>query len=154
MFLPFTTHGVEDTASLIDWHLSFFFYVFNVFFSFLFFFPFFSFFFPFLFPFSPSMSLESTLHVTFPFGTETLVRHYILIPFLYGRVYHAGTYLVGNQQAKRVHDKLWHWESHWIICMIYSVVSFLSMLRRISIALYVLDKTRENCITRCSFKSA
>lgn len=58
------------------------------------------------------MSLEFTLHVTLPSGTKTLAGHYILIPFLYGRVYQAGTHFVGNRQAKGVHDKLWHWESH------------------------------------------
>lgn len=93
--------GLRITAKLDRLTFSFFLFPmcsFNVLFCFI--------------PFSPSRSLDFTLHVALPSGTETLIRHYILIPFLFGRVYQAGTYFVGNHQAKRVYDKLWHWESH------------------------------------------
>jgi hypothetical protein len=53
----------------------------------------------------------STLHVALPSGTETLVRHHILIPFLFGCVYQAGTYFVAeNQMGKGVHGTLPHWK--------------------------------------------
>ena len=107
--LPFTTHGVEDTTSLIDWHLSFSTCFLNDFF-----------FYPFL-----TFQVWTSLYMSHCRYAEILVRHYILIPFLFGRVYQAGTYFVGNQHAKRVYDKPWHWESHWIISVIYSTLFFL-----------------------------
>lgn len=89
--LPFTTHGVEDTASLIDWHLSFSMCFLNVFFPCFFLLPFFTF---------QVSGLHPTCRIAVQYA-ETLVRHYILIPFLFGRVYQAGTYFVGKATGKK-----------------------------------------------------
>lgn len=100
--LPFTTHGVEDTASLIDWHLSFSLCFLNVFF----------------FVSSPPLSHLSGLWTSLYVSHRRPVRGdigqtlYFDTLSLFGRVYQAGTYFVGNQHAKGVYDKLWHWESH------------------------------------------
>ena len=60
--------------------------------------------------FLPDPFLGHTLHVALPSGTGTLVRHYILIPFLFGCVYQAGNYFVAeNQTGKGVHGTLQHW---------------------------------------------
>jgi hypothetical protein len=55
--------------------------------------------FTFLSCFLPDLSLAYTLHVALPSGTETLVRHDILIPFpfsLVAFIYQAGTYFAEN----------------------------------------------------------
>ena len=72
---------------------------------------------------------------------------------LFGRVYQAGTYFVGNQHAKVVYDKLLALGiplNHFCDLLYFVLFSFLfSPGCTFPSHRVPLDKTRENCITRC-----